>query len=145
MSDKKINLNELDEGVFLVATLGVVYDPANKKFLIARRQNDPYFEDLKWVFPGGRPNYGEDLEESFENLTNERTGLKIKSLGPIFSRLFKEDDKLLLIYYLCEAVGGELKTNGTFTEFKWVSADELESYFTTSFDPRLKEFIMNLR
>jgi 8-oxo-dGTP pyrophosphatase MutT (NUDIX family) len=145
MTDKNFDLKDFDKGVFLVATLGVVFDPSTKKFLIARREDDAYFEKLKWCFPGGRPDYGKDLEESFEDLTTERTGLKIKSLGPIFSRLFKENEKILLIYYLCESISGELKPNKKFKEFKWVSPDELESYFTTSFDPRLKEFIMNLR
>jgi hypothetical protein len=32
-----------------------------------------------------------------------------------------------------------------FTELKWVFPEELEKYFTTSFDPRLKEYIMNLK
>jgi len=50
-----------------------------------------------------------------------------------------------MIYYLCETIGGEIKIKGDFVEFKWVNAEELEGYFTTSFDPRLKEFIMNLR
>ena len=100
---------------------------------------------LKWCFPGGRPSYGEDLEESFEKVIKKKTGLKVKSLGPVFSRLFSEDDKLLIIYYLCEAIGGNLKIKGDFVEFKWVGAEELEDHFTTSFDPRLKEFIMNLR
>lgn len=146
MADGKINLNEFDRGVFLVNTLGVVFDPATKKFLIGRRENDPHFEKLSWSFPGGRPSSGEDLEESFEKVIEKRTGLVVKSLGPVFSRLLKEDDKILMIYYLCEAVGGELKeSDEKFKEFKWVSPDELESYFTTSFDPRLKEFIENLK
>jgi len=145
MSDKNIQLKEFDKGVFLVNTLGVIFDPANKKFLIARRENDPYFDDLKWTFPGGRPTYDADLEESFEKVMKVKTGLKVKSLGPVFSRLFKEDSKILLIYYLCEALEGELNPSGNFTELKWVNADELEEHFTTSFDPRLKEFIENLR
>ena len=145
MADKKLDLNKFDKGVFLVNTLGVIFDPSNKKFLIARRENDPNFKNLKWCFPGGRPNYGEDLEESFEKIIKEKTGLKVKSLGPVFSRLFSEDDKLLMIYYLCETIGGEIKIKGDFVEFKWVNPEELEGYFTTSFDPRLKEFIMNLR
>ena len=71
MADKKLDLNKFDKGVFLVNTLGVIFDPSNKKFLIARRENDPNFKNLKWCFPGGRPNYGEDLEESFEKIIKE--------------------------------------------------------------------------
>jgi ADP-ribose pyrophosphatase YjhB (NUDIX family) len=139
------DLRSFEKGVFFVNTLGIIFDPANKKFLIARRENDPHFDDLKWTFPGGRPSYGKDLEESFEEVVQRRTGLKVKSLGPVFSRLFKEDDHVLLIYYLCEAIGGEVKLTEEYSESKWVDADELEEHFTTSFDPRLKEFIENLR
>ncbi len=139
------DLSGFEKGVFFVNTLGVIFDPANKKFLIARRENDPNFDDLKWSFPGGTPSYDQDLEESFEDVIEKRTGLKVKSLGPVFSRLFKEDNHVLLIYYLCESIGGELKTNEDFVEFKWVTADEIEDHFTTSFDPRLKEFIEHLK
>ena len=145
MANNKIDLKEFDKGVFLVNTLGVIFDPANKNFLIAQRENDPHFDNLKWTFPGGRPTYDDDLEESFESVMEDKTGLKVKSLGPVFSRLFKEDKKILLIYYLCEAIGGEIKPGGNFTELKWVHADELEDHFTTSFDPRLKEFIEHLK
>tara|TARA_Y100000034_G_C6634233_1_gene277012 strand:+ start:79 stop:561 length:483 start_codon:yes stop_codon:yes gene_type:complete len=145
MENNKFNLDKFDKGIFLVNTLGVIFDPSNKKFLIARRENDPNVKDLNWVFPGGTPSHDEDLEESFERVIHERTGFEVKSLGPIFSRLATENDKILLIYYLCEAINGEFKTNEDLVEFKWVHADELEKHFTTSFDPRLKEFIENLK
>jgi len=145
MAEEKINWNEFNKGVFLVNVLGVIFDPMKKKFLIGRRDKDKYVQNLTWVFPGGRPNYKEDLEKSFEKVVEKKTGLKVKSLGPVFSRLFKENSKMLLIYYLCEVVGGKEKPSDDIKELKWVKPEELENYFTTSFDPRLKEFIMNLR
>lgn len=145
MNNEKTNWDEFSKGVFLVNTLGVIFDPGKKKFLIGRRDDDKFVKDLTWVFPGGRPNYNEDLEESFEKIVQKKTGLKVKSLGPIFARLFKENTKMLLIYYLCEVVGGKEKPSDDIKELKWVNAEDLEKHFTTSFDDRLKEFIMNLR
>lgn len=145
MSNEKTNWDEFSKGVFLVNTLGVIFDPTKKKFLIGRKDKDKFVKDLTWVFPGGRPNYNEDLEESFEKIVQKKTGLKVKSLGPIFARLFKENTKMLLIYYLCEVVGGKENPSDDIKELKWVDPEELEKYFTTSFDERLKEFIMNLR
>lgn len=145
VKDKESDWAAFEKGVFLVNTLGVIFDPAKRKILIGRRENDPHIKELTWSFPGGVPKYGEDLERSFEKVVEEKTGLKVKSLGPVFSRLFKENDKFLLIYYLCEVVGGEEKLEDNFVELKWVDPEDLESHFTTSFDERLKEYIMNLK
>src|SRR3989344_2044838 len=53
--------------------------------------------------------------------------------------------ELLSIYYLCEVVGGKEKAGEDFVELKWVKPEEIEKYFTTSFHPKLKEYIMNLK
>ena len=37
------------------------------------------------------------------------------------------------------------KEGEDFTEIKWVDPEELENYFTTSFHPSLKEYIINLK
>ena len=145
VEDRKLDWTKFEKGVFLVNTLGVIFDLSERKILIGRRENDPYIKELKWCFPGGKPEYGEDLERGFEKIVEKKTGLKVKSLGPVFSRLFKENDRFLLIYYLCEVVGGEEKLEDDLVELKWVKPEELESYFTTSFDPRLKEYILNLK
>jgi plasmid replication initiation protein len=66
-------------------------------------------------------------------------------LGTIFARIPEEREELLLVYYLCEKTGGKEKPGDDFTEFKWVAPEELEKYFTTSFHPNLKEYILNLK
>jgi ADP-ribose pyrophosphatase YjhB (NUDIX family) len=142
---KKIKWEELERGVYLVNVLGVIYNPKEKKILIGKRENDEYVPELGWCFPGGRPEYGEDLEEGLKREIEKKTGLKIESLGSIFSRVPDENDKFILIYYLCEKTGGEGKAGEKFTEIKWVKPEELEEYFKTSFDPRLKEYIENLK
>ncbi len=142
---KKLDWKSIERGVYLVNVLGVVYDSKEKKILIGKRENDEYVPELGWCFPGGRPEYGEDLEEGLKREIKKKTGLKTESLGNIFSRIPEENDKFILIYYLCEKVGGEEKAGEKFTEIKWVNPEELESYFKTSFDPRLKEYIENLR
>ena len=143
--EKNLDWNKFEKGVFLVNTRGIIFDPAKRKILIGRRENDTYIKKLSWVFPGGLPKYGEDLEEGFEKIVEEKTGLKVKSLGSVFSRVLPENNKFLLIYYLCEVVGGNENPKDDILELKWVNPEELETYFTTSFDPRLKEYIMNLK
>ena len=141
----KINLENIKKGIFLVVSLGIIFDTKSRKILIARRDGDQYIKNLRWGFPGGRPRYGKDLEKDLERVIKERTGLRVKNLGAVFSRFLKENKKILLIYYLCEVVGGKEKASGDFIELKWVKPKDLQKHFTTSFDKRLKEYIFNLK
>ena len=130
---------------FQVALLGIIFDPKKKKILIGRREKDPHVPKLTWSFPGGRLNAGEQVEESLVKRIKEKTGLKVANLGSIYSRVLPEKKDLLLIYFLCEVTGGRQKTSKKMVELKWVNPEELEDYFTTSFHPHVKEYILNLK
>ncbi len=139
-----MELKNFEKGVFLVNVLGIVFDTKTRKILIGKREEDPSISELSWCFPGGTPNYDEELEDALKKEIKEKTGLNIENLGAIFAKTYPEKKEFLSVYYLCEAISGEAKPEGSFKELKWVSAEELEKYFTTSFHPRLKEYIMNL-
>ncbi|MBU2616556.1 MAG: NUDIX domain-containing protein [Nanoarchaeota archaeon] len=134
---------ESNEG-FAVALLGIIFDPKTKRILIGRREKDPDVPELTWSFPGGKINHGEDVEEVLKKKIMEKTGLKVESLGSVYSRVLPEKENLLLTYFLCEVTGGEEKSGGDLVELKWVKPEELEDHFTTSFHPHVKEYIMNL-
>lgn len=130
---------------FSVVILGIVFDPKNKKILIGRREKDPYIPKLTWSFPGGRATPGQDIDKTLKKVMKEKTGLIIKNLGAIFSKTYPEKKDLLSVYFLCESFEGKLKNKGKdFKEFKWVSPKELSKYFTTSFHPKLKQFLTEL-
>jgi len=139
------NWREAERGVFLVNCLGILYNPKTKKILIGKRENDPYIKELSWGFPGGRPTYNEELEEGLKREIKRKTGLEVESLGVIFAKTYPEKREFLTFYYLCKIVGGKAKAGEKFVEVKWVNPEELEKYFTTSFHPKLKEYIMNLK
>lgn len=132
---------ELDKNGFFVVLLGVLFDPEKKKILIMKRENDPHIPELSWVFPGGRAVPGKDVEETLKKRIKEQTGLDIENLGCIVSRIPEEKDNFLLVYYLCEVVDGKKESE----KLKWVNPEELEQYFTTSFHPHLREYILNLK
>lgn len=136
---------EFDRGVFLVNVLGIVFNPKTRKILIGKREKDPYVPKLGWCFPGGRPEYGKDMENELKREIKKKTGLNVESLGAIFARAVPEKKEFLLIYYLCEVTGGKEKSGEKFKEIKWVKPEELQKYFTTSFHPKLKEYILNLK
>ena len=124
--------------------LGVIYNPKTKEILIGKRENDPYIKELTWCFPGGRPDYKEDIENYLKLEVKKKTGLNVESLGVVFAKTYPEKREFLSIYYLCEAVGGIEKAGEQFVEIKWVNPGEIEKYFTTSFHPKLKEYILSL-
>jgi len=85
------------------------------------------------------------LERGLKREIKKKTGLNVESLGAVFAKTYPEKREFLTIYYLCEVVGGKEKAGEKFTEIKWVKPEELKKYFTTSFHPKLKEYIMNLK
>ena len=131
---------------FMVVLLGIVFDPKKRQILIIKRKKDETIKKLAWSFPGGRAVYGEVLEETLKKEIREKTGYDTESLGSVFSRIaIPEKEDLLLIYYLCEVAGGKGKPGKNILDMKWVSPDNLRKNFTTSFDPALEEYIMNLK
>lgn len=140
-----IDVEGFDKGVFSVIVLGIIFDPQNKKILIGKRHSDPDIPQLSWAFPGGRPEYTEEVDDAVVREVKEETGLDVENLGAIFSKTYPEKRNFLAIYYLCEKTGGKETPGDNFTELKWVNSEELEKYFTTSFHPKLKEYIMNLK
>src|SRR3989338_2000466 len=142
---KTLNWKKLYRGVFLVNALGIVFDTKTRKILIGKRENDPYIKQLGWCFPGGRPQYNEELEKGLKREIKKKTGLNVESLGAVFAKTYPEKREFLSIYYLCEVVGGKEKAGEKFIEIKWVKPEELKKYFTTSFHPKLKEYTMNLK
>ena len=95
--DKELRQDMTQRGVVLATTLGVIFDPAKRKILIGKRVHDPYIKN-KWCFPGARLEYGEDLERSLEAVFKKKTGLEVKSLGSVFSKILEEDKKFLLAH-----------------------------------------------
>ncbi len=130
---------------FNVVLLGIIFNPKDKTILIGRREDDPHISKLSWCFPGGRLKLGEDVGKAIKNRIKEKTGLNVANLGAVFSKVYPEKKDFLAIYFLCEILDGEEKAMGDLKELKWVKPEELEKNFTTSFHPRLKEYIINLK
>lgn len=143
--EKKENIRNTEKNIFSVIVLAIIFDPEKRKILIGKRENAPYVKELGWVFPGGRLTSEETEEQTIKRKIKQSTGLEVENLGTVFSRIFPEKKDFFLIYNLCELTGGKEKPGEDIKELKWVSPDELQKYFTTSFDPKLKEYINNLK
>jgi|SRR3989344_620657 len=130
---------------FNVVLIPVIFDPSKRLILIGRRENDPDLPKLTWCFPGGRLAHGDDVDKKLKEVVKLETGYEIKNLGTIFSKVYPEKKDLVAVYFLCEVFKGKQKAGKDILELKWVKPQELEKHFTTSFHPRLKEYIMNLK
>lgn len=133
-----------EKGVYYPVVLGIIFDTKTKKILIGKRKDSKDTLGLTWAFPGGRPEHGEELEEAIKREIKEETGLEIESIGVIFAKTYPEKRDLLAVYFLCGIVGGKERANEDFSETKWVSPKELKNYFTTSFHPKLQEYLEGL-
>ncbi len=139
----------MEQGIkapFHVILLGIIFDTRKRKILIGKRKKDPNLPKLTWAFPGrGKINYDEEVEETLKKGIKEKTGLEVENLGAIWAKTYPEKRNFLSIYFLCEKIGGDEKAGENFVELKWVSPDEVEKHFTTSFHPHLKEYLNNLK
>ena len=139
-----INWAQFNKGVFLVNVLGIVYHPETKMILIGRRENDPYLKELTWVFPGGRSDYENELEDSLKLIVKKQTGLEIKVAQAVFAKTYPEKREFLSVYLLSAPQGGVEKAGGELKELKWVKPTEVKDYFTTSLHPKLLEYLKTL-
>ena len=135
---------QFDKGVFLVNVLGIIYNPKTRQILIGKRENDPYIKELSWCFPGGRPEYKEDLEFYLKHEIKIKTGLNVNIKKIVFAKTYPEKREFLSIYYLCEFVGGKEKIGEQFVELKWVKPTDVQKYFTTSLHQDLLEYLKTL-
>lgn len=131
---------------FNVLLLGVIFDPTKRKILIGRQEGDEKLgPEFTWGFPGAYLKQGDNFDKILQETLKLKTGYTVKNLGAIFSKTYPENPKLLAIYFLCEATKGTVKAGPPFKELEWVKPEDLEKRFTTSFHPRLKEYITHLK
>lgn len=139
-----MNWNQFDRGVFLVNVLAIIHNSKTKNILVGRRENDQFIKELTWCFPGGRPDYQEDLEKYLKIEVKKKTNLEIEPQKVIFAKTYPEKREFLSIYYLCDLVKGEEKLGEKFVELKWIKPLEVKNYFTTSLHPKLLELLEKL-
>ncbi len=139
---KNTTLKEKDKLHAIV--LGIIFDPVKKKILIGRRENDPNIKELGWCFPGGKLKPGDEVDKALKKHIKKKTGYEIKNLGAIFSKIYSEKEDLLAVYFLTQVYEGKEKPGEDLVELKWVSPKELEKYFTTSFNKKLKMYLIEL-
>jgi len=102
----------------------------DNKFLLTY---DPKFEF--WRVPGGKPNYGEKIEDALKREMKEELDIEIsidKFLGfgqdIVTNLLDKKSVTRLILYFKCHIVSGEIKKSEEVTDFAWLTLEEIKNH-----------------
>jgi 8-oxo-dGTP diphosphatase len=115
--------------------VGAIVVDGDRVLLVERGQ-----EPLKgiWSLPGGVVEAGERLEEAVRREALEETGLEVApvSIAAVFERIMRDasgrtEYHYVLIDYLCEVTGGELRAASDARRAEWVPRERLASYEIT--------------
>lgn len=119
----------------IVAAMGCVIN--NKGEVLLALRNDPKSPKVhhKWQLPGGAVDGNETVEEAVVREVKEETGLDVVVtshrpavvFGVINEGEHSKDSRILLIAYLCKAIGGVLGKNivSETAELKWFNIKEI--------------------
>jgi 8-oxo-dGTP diphosphatase len=103
------------------------------RVLLIRRAFPPL--QGEWSIPGGGLDVGETIVEGVRRELMEETGIAVRVLEHIETLeriVYDEQERVryhfVIIDYLCEALGGELRSGSDVTDAAWVSRDDLPPY-----------------
>jgi len=95
------------------------------RVLVCRRRADQK-HPLKWEFPGGKAEAGEDPPAALERELEEELGIRIDEASEItrFEHRYGDSPPILLIFYHVGRFRGRLE-NRIFAEMEWVERKRL--------------------
>ncbi len=112
-----------------IVGVGAIIEDGGRVLLVERGR-----EPLKgiWSVPGGAVEAGERLEEAVRREVLEETGLDVKPLriAEVFERILRDTDgrteyHYVLIDYVCQVIGGELRASSDAARAEWVDRGRL--------------------
>lgn len=125
-----------------VAGVAAVVFKGSEVFLV-KRGNEPSKEKLG--IPGGVVELGETIAEAIVREVEEETGIHVKPLRipDVFDSIVRDDEggirfHYILIEFLCEYVGGEVKASSDVSDALWVPVEGLGDLDVM---PRTRAFI----
>ncbi|QKQ99675.1 NUDIX hydrolase [Metallosphaera tengchongensis] len=113
----------------LVAVGSVIF--RKDRVLLVRRAHPPNAD--KWAIPGGKVEFGETLREAVKRETLEETGLEVEPrVLMAIIEVFREGYHYVILDFISEEIGGNLRPSSDAKEVKFYSREELDQLDLTS-------------
>lgn len=129
---------------FYLSQKGIIYDPAQKKYLVLTLSRDREWFINKYGAgdaPGGRLEINEDIKESLMREIKEEVGdieVEIRDCLGV-SRVEYKSGEAVILWYLIYYRNGEIKLSSTHDAFDWKTVEEIES--NKSYNKWIKEYV----
>lgn len=107
----------------------IIYDKENRILLLKRANKNRFFVG-KWQLPGGKVEFGENMQKAIRREIGEETGCVAKKTK--LERVFSVSEKfngttshvLLLVY--SAKISGKIKLSSEHSEYKYFKLDEIK-------------------
>lgn len=116
----------------MIVTAALIEKDGN--YLITQRLKGSH-NALRWEFPGGKVDFGEDPRSCLEREIKEELNIdiKAKSILDYSSHVYDVKKHVLLFGFFCEYISGEIKLHGI-KDYAWVNLKEMSKYDMTEAD-----------
>jgi 8-oxo-dGTP diphosphatase len=101
----------------------VIHD---NQVLLVKRANPP--KQGLWCIPGGKVEFGENLQQAAEREIKEETGVVIKATTPVYVFDLIEDEKrhYVIVDLLADYISGTPKAGDDADDAKWFSLQDID-------------------
>jgi 8-oxo-dGTP diphosphatase len=92
-----------------------------------RREAGPF--PLKWEFPGGKVERGEDLAQALSRELREELGIEIQPAKEIFrhNHCYRDGTQVELLFFRVDGYRGDI-VNKVFHDIRWAGLEELKQF-----------------
>lgn len=125
----------------ILVTAAIIEDKG--KYLITQRQKDVH-NGLRWEFPGGKLDFGEDPRDCLKREILEELGINIEvvDLLEYSSHVYGGEKHIILLGFRCKFLSGKIKKL-KINDFAWVSLGDIKKYDITEADIPFIEKLKN--